>query len=107
MQRVTIKDSEQTISFLTGEGIAERLVAGCSANPDTIGELLLATDIFWRGVAAAVMASLIIFDKTFQHDGPVQALDVATTTSTDEQIVCGAFQVVDEQSAAWLAARLN
>lgn len=99
MKRVTLKDPEQTISFLTDADIANRLIAGCAANPGTIGELLLATEVFRRGITTAIMSSLIAFDKALQRDGAAKALELATTAA-DDQIVCGAFQVVDGQSEA-------
>lgn len=100
MQRVTVKDPEQTISFLTDADIAVRLIAGCSANPDTIGELLLATEVFRRGIAGAVMTSLITFDKALQRSDRTQAFEMATTTDRDGHVVWGAFQVVDDRTKA-------
>jgi hypothetical protein len=99
MNRVTLKDAAQTITFLTDAGIAGRLIAGCSSNPGTIGELLLATEVFRRGITVAIMKGLIAFDKAHQQKGPAEALAIATAAK-DEGIVWGAVQVVDDQTAA-------
>lgn len=99
MNRVTLKDAAQTVTFLTDADIASRLIAGCSSNPGTIGELLLATEVFRRGITTAIMSGLIAFDKTHQHEGPAQALALATA-ATDEGIIWGAVQVVDDQTRA-------
>lgn len=69
MIRITIIDSQQTISFLAGRDSLLRLVAGCSANPKDIGELLIATDLYQRGIASAVMAGLMEFDKMMLQQG--------------------------------------
>lgn len=100
MIRVTLKDSQQTISFLSGEDIAQRLVAACSANPTTIGDLLLAAEIFRRGIAAAVMVELMAFDKALRSEGPTHALDAVDNPDGDDKVIQSAFQVVDEQTAA-------
>lgn len=99
MNRVTLKDATQTVTFLTDAGIASRLIAGCSSNPGTIGELLLATEVFRRGITVAIMNGLIAFDKVHQHEGPAKALEMATA-ATDEDLIWGAVQVVDDQTAA-------
>ena len=99
-----MRDREQTISFLAPPAIADRLVAGCAANPTTVGELLLATEVFQRGIASNVMASLMEFDKALHRLGPASAYEVIMATK-GEGTVQNAFQVVDNQTevAAFLA----
>ncbi len=63
MIRITIKDARQIISFLSDEDIFLRLIAGCSANPSNLGELLIATEIYHRGITATLMGDLMEFDK--------------------------------------------
>lgn len=98
MIRVTLKDPEQTISFLTTLDVARRLVAGCAANPDTAGELLRATEIFQRGIAVAVMNSLMDFDKALQQQGPAHARQSLSAASEGDALVWGAFQAVDAET---------
>lgn len=100
MIRVTLKDTEQTISFLTTTGVARRLVAACAANPNAAGELLRATEIFQRGVAVAVMNSLMTFDKTLQQHGLAQAQQALNAHPESNDIVHGAFQVVNDETEA-------
>ena len=69
MIRATIQDANQTISFLTSLPTVMRLVAGCSINPKDLNELLIATDIYERGLAAGLMADLMEFDKSLQRQG--------------------------------------
>lgn len=98
MIRVTLKDREQTISFLTTPDIARRLVAGCAANPDSAGELLQAAEIFQRGIAVALMRSLMDFDKTLEQHGPVRARKSLDAASRSDAPVWSAFQVVDAET---------
>jgi hypothetical protein len=96
--RVTITDREQTVSFLTTRETALRLVAGCSVDPASLGELLIAADVYQRGLAAAVMADLMEFDKRLRQQGagPLQA---AIRLSRERgELFQPAFQVVDELS---------
>jgi hypothetical protein len=67
--RITIQDTQQTISFPGDEDTLLRLVAGCSVNPTSLAELLIASDIYQRGIAAAIMADLMEFDKTLHREG--------------------------------------
>jgi len=102
--RVTLQDPQQTISFLTAEDIAHRLLAGCSANPGTVGELLLATEIFQQGISTAVMSQLMTFDKTLQRHGPARAHQFLANPDQSHEKVRGAFQVVDAHTAALAVA---
>lgn len=96
MIRVTIADSEQTVSFLTNQETLLRLIAGCSANPASLGELLIAADIYQRGLAAAVMAELMEFDKAIrQHE--VDFIHTAIKQARSRQeLFLPAFQVIDQ-----------
>lgn len=98
MIRVTLKDTEQIISFLTSKDIARRLVAGCASNPDSAGQLLRATEIFRRGIAVAVIDSLIAFDKALQQQGPAHAQQMLSAHYESDDIVQGAFQVIDAET---------
>lgn len=87
MLRITLRDGEQTISFSEGLETARRLVAACASRPESIGELLIAAEVFERGIAARLMDELMTFDKGLQREGAAftsRALDGG-----------GAFQVVD------------
>ena len=99
MVRVTIADQEQTISFLTREETVPRLVAGCSANPANLGELLIAADIYQRGIAAAVMADMIEFDKAILHHGPGWLHAAISQVEAKGEIFLMSFQVIDEITA--------
>lgn len=96
MLRITILDEKQTISFLAEETTMLRLIAGCSINPADLGELLIASDIYQRGLAAELMANLMDFDKAVHSQGPAfihQACSQAEQAGRDLDM---AFQVIDE-----------
>lgn len=98
MVRVTIIDAQQTISFLAGQDSLLRLVAGCSANPGNIGELLIATDLYQRGIAGAVMAGLMEFDKMLQRQGAGPFQDALEEAKRQDKPLQITFQVIDEAS---------
>ena len=100
MIRVTLEDPQETISFLASEAIARRLVAGCSANPGTVGELLLATEVFRQGIAVDVMASLMEFDKALLRGERLPPAPDAAEPESNSSEVHSAFQVVDAQTEA-------
>ena len=70
MIRITIQDKQQIISFPGDEDTLLCLVAGCSVNPTSLAELLVASDVYHRGIAATIMAELMEFDKTLRQEGP-------------------------------------
>jgi hypothetical protein len=96
--RVTIIDAEQTISFLASQDSLLRLVAGCSVNPGDAGELLIATDLYQRGIASTVMAGLMEFDKLVQRQGPGPFREALEQAKLQEQPLTMTFQVIDEAS---------
>ena len=98
MIRATIQDANQTISFLTSLPTVMRLVAGCSINPKDLNELLIATDIYERGLAAGLMADLMEFDKSLQRQG-----DTLIHQNIDRARLAGeplknTFQVIDDMT---------
>jgi hypothetical protein len=99
MIRVTISDAEQTVSFLTNKETILRLIAGCSANPARLGELLIAADIYQRGLAAAVMADLMEFDKAIRQNGADFIHAAIAQARVKEETFLPAFQVIDEITA--------
>ena len=94
--RVTIIDREQKVSFLATQETMLRLVAGCSANPATLGELLVAADIYEPGIAAAVMADLMEFDKVIRQKGTAFIDTAITQSRTRQEEFRPAFQVINE-----------
>ncbi len=96
--RVTIKDTEQTVSFLTNKNSVLRLVAGCSINPANLGELLIATDTYQRGIATAIMADLMEFDKAVSHGGSCFIHDAISAAQDKGEALETAFQVIDEST---------
>lgn len=94
--RITIRDPEQTVSFLTTEATILRLVAGCSASPATLGDLLVATDTYQRGVAASVMADLMEFDKVLHREGAAFIHNAIRLSRDSGKPLERAFQVLDE-----------
>ena len=99
MIRVTITDVEQTVSFLTNKETLLRLIAGCSANPASLGELLIAVDIYQRGLAAAIMADLMEFDKTLRQNGADFIHAAIGQARAKQEAFLPAFQVIDEITA--------
>jgi hypothetical protein len=96
--RVTIIDAQQTISFLASPDTLMRLIAGCSANPGDAGELLIATDLYQRGIASTVMAGLMEFDKMVQHQGPGSLQEALEQAKEQKQPLAMTFQVIDQAS---------
>ena len=97
--RVTITDREQTISILTNREALQRLIAGCSANPASLGELLIAADIYQRGLAAAVMADMMEFDKAIRQNGVGFIHAAIRQAEARGETFLLAFQVIDEITA--------
>jgi len=94
--RITILDSQQTISFPSNEDSLLCLVGGCSANPANLEELLIASDVYERGLAARLMAALMDFDKSLHQGGPEgihKAILQAHQQGTSLDLT---FQVFDE-----------
>ncbi|MEJ2305587.1 MAG: hypothetical protein P8Y14_29045 [Anaerolineales bacterium] len=98
MIRVTIIDTKQTVSFLTRRETAHRLAAGCSANPANLGELLIATDIYERGIAGKVMGGLIEFDKAILQKGPDFVHEAISQSEAEGKPLEMTFQVIDEDT---------
>jgi hypothetical protein len=103
--RITIKDARQTISFLAEKATLLRLIAGCSINPADLSDLLIASDIYQRGLVAGLMADLMTFDKTLARQGPDFIHQAISQTEKNGQPLKMAFQVIDEitQNEAWQA----
>lgn len=99
MIRITIVDREQTISFLVSPETSQRLIAACSAGPDNLGELLIAADIYQRGIAAAVMADLMEFDKSLHQNGSAFIQTALNQAKDGQEAFLPAFQVVDAITA--------
>jgi hypothetical protein len=96
MIRITIQDTQQTISFPSDEDTLLRLVAGCSVNPTSLAELLIASNIYQRGIAAAIMADLMEFDKTLRRKGPEFFHKIITQSQEQASSLELTFQVFDE-----------
>jgi len=94
--RITIQDTQQTVSFPSDEDTLLCLVAGCSVNPASLGELLIASDVYQRRIATSLMADLMEFDKALRQDGP-DFIHAAISQSRDQgQALRLTFQVFDE-----------
>ncbi len=96
MIRLTIQDAQQAISFPGDEDTLLCLVAGCSVNPTRLAELLVASDIYRRGIAATIMADLMEFDKTLRREGPDFIHALISRTHEQGQPLDLTFQVFDE-----------
>ena len=96
MIRITIMDTQQTISFPSDEEALLCLVAGCSVNPTSLAELLIASDIYRRGIAAAIMADLMEFDKTLRRKSPDFIHAMISRAQKQGQPLKLTFQVFDE-----------
>jgi hypothetical protein len=103
--RITITDHEQTVSFLTNRETLLRLIAGCSVNPASLEELLLATDIYQRGIAAAIMADLMEFDKAIHRKGADFLRAAISQARASGEAFAPAFQVVNAITAEEAFAR--
>lgn len=96
--RTTIRDANQTISFLANQDTVLQLVAGCSIDPKNLGELLIATDTYHSGFATAVMADLMEFDKSLSREGSHFIHDAISLARAQGKTVDVAFEVFDERT---------
>jgi hypothetical protein len=96
MIKVTIIDTQQTISFLTNEATLLHLVAGCSVSPASLEELLIASDIYQPGIAAQIMSGLMEFDQTLHQKGPAFIRTAIEQAKAAERPFEMTFQVIDE-----------
>lgn len=98
MIRVTVKDPEQTISFLAKAETMFRLVAACSINPANLGQLLIAAETYQRGLAASVMAELMEFDKALKREGSAFIHEAIAEAQDKGEALAITFQVIDEST---------
>jgi hypothetical protein len=96
--RITIRDANQTISFLANLDTVLQLVAGCSIDPKNLGELLISTDTYHSGFARAVMADLMEFDKSLSREGSHFIHDAISLARAQGKTVDIAFEVFDEKT---------
>jgi hypothetical protein len=75
-----------------------RFVAGCSINPANLGELLIATETYERGIASAMMADLMEFDKALSRKGSGIIQDAISAALDKGEALEAAFQVIDEST---------
>jgi hypothetical protein len=95
---LTIKDPEQIVSFLTDEERMLCFVAGCSINPVSLGELLMATETYLQGVTASIMGELMEFDKTLRSKGPSFIREAISAAQAQRKALEITFQVIDERT---------
>ena len=98
MIRVTVKDPQQTVSFLTGRDTLLRLVAACSSKPANLGELLVAGEVYQKGITSEVMAQLMEFDKALRRRGSDFLQEAFDDASGNDASLPAAFQVVGDRS---------
>lgn len=98
MIRVTVKDPQQTVTFLTERDTLLRLVAACSSRPANLGELLIACEVYQKGITAEVMAELMEFDKALRRGGSEFLREAFDDTQGKDISLPAAFQVVDDHS---------
>ena len=99
MVRVTITDHQQTVSFPTSREVLLLLIAGCSVDPASLEDLLIAADSYQRGTAAAIMADLMEFDKALHRQGADYVLAIIAQSSANGEALRLAFQVIDETTS--------
>lgn len=61
--RITIVDHSKTVTLPGDELLARQLVAACAANPETLEDLLLATEPLRPGITRQVINGLLRFDQ--------------------------------------------
>ena len=96
MIRITIQDLLQTISFPGDEDTLLCLVAGCSVNPASLGDLLIASNVYRPGISTALMADLMEFDKTLHRQGEDPIHAAISQAHEQGQALQLTFQVFDE-----------
>lgn len=98
MIRVTVKDPQHTVTFLADRDTLLRLVAACSSRPANLGELLIACEVYQKGITAQVMAELMEFDKALRRGGSEFLREAFDDTQGKDASLPTAFQVVDDHS---------
>ena len=68
--RITVHDTEKTVSFLGEVELAPYLVAACTMGPAHFEALILDVDSYQPGIAARVSGALLAFDAGPVPDGP-------------------------------------
>jgi len=94
--RITIQDSLQTISFPADEDNLLCFVAGCSVNPASLDDLLIASNVYRPGIATMLMADLMEFDKALHRHGAGPLHDTISQSRQQGQALQLTFQVFDE-----------
>ena len=93
LMRYTIIDNHGGVSFVAHGDAAAALVAACSKNPRTLGELLQKTEAYYRSLKEYVLNGLAVFDE---HNGPVHYLAIHAALSLCAPHELPVFRVVDD-----------
>lgn len=71
-------------------------MAGCSVDPATVGDLLVATDIYEPGLTTRVTAELMVFDNSVRREGPAFVQEAVGKSRESQEPLAMTFQVIDE-----------
>ena len=93
VMRLTIVDSEGTVSFVAHTSAALALTAACAENPTTVAELLEISRQFDRDLYATVTRGLAIFDE---HNLPDDMRQIHEQLSSLPPQKTPVFRVLDE-----------
>lgn len=74
LMRITIVDAFKTVTLPGDELLARHLVAACAADPETVEDLLLATESLRPGVTRQIVNGLLSFDQK-RHQNWMVKLD--------------------------------
>jgi len=91
--RCTVVDGSGAVSFLVHGDALAALVAACTSNPATLGELLQQAEPYYHNLSEYVFSGLAVFDE-LNTEGHYEAIHkLLTTLPRHRQPV---FRVVDE-----------
>jgi hypothetical protein len=91
--RLTVVDERGTVSFIAHWAAASSLTAACSHDPATLGELLMASQRYDRGLRDLVTNGLAVFDE---HNLPDDLRTIHEQLKTLPPRKTPVFRVLDE-----------
>lgn len=91
--RCTIVDAEGAVSFVTHADALPALVAACSADPASLGELLERSEPYYSGLKDYVLSGLAVFDE---HNAPGAYAAIHRALEHLQPFEQPVFRVVDD-----------
>lgn len=93
--RITVVDSQGTVSFIAHSSAVVALTAACAANPESLGDLLDHSKKYDRGLRDLVINGLAVFDE---HNLPTDTRAIQHQLETLPPREIPVFRVLDEKT---------